>query len=114
MVRPDDRGGGPRALLASATGAEVAEFVDRGRETGCCGAGDSFGLFFPADGRLVAETRLRDPAAARTGLVLTACSRCAAQLGAAAPEGMQVRDLGDYLAELGGGPDGGGGDRAQD
>ncbi len=97
LARPEDRGGGPRALVAAASGAPIEEFVDRGVETGCCGAGDSFALFFPGDGDAVARYRLRDPAVERTGTVVTACSRCAAQLARVAPEGVEVRDLADFL-----------------
>lgn len=103
LARPDDRGGATRALLASCTGAPVGEFVDRGRETGCCGAGDSFALFFPAEGDRVAAYRLRDPAVGEAGLVVTACSRCAAHLAASAPEGVYIQDLGDYLYGIDGG-----------
>jgi len=99
LARPDDQGGAPRALLAAATGAPVVEFVDRGGETACCGAGDAYGLFFPEDGRAVAEYRLRDPAVAEAGTVITACSRCTAHLSASAPEGIVVRDLGEFLQE---------------
>jgi len=97
LARPSDQGGAPRALLAAATGSPVLEFVDRGGETACCGAGDGFGLFFPEDGRAVAEYRLRDPAATEAGTVVTSCSRCTAQLAASAPAGIDVRDLGAYL-----------------
>lgn len=98
LARPDDRGGAPRALLAATTGRPVEEFVDRGVETGCCGAGDAFALFFPEDARAVAEYRLRDPAVDRAGTVVTACSRCAATLAQYAPAGVDVRDLADFLA----------------
>jgi len=102
LARPDDRGGAPRALLASSSGAPVEEFVDRGVETGCCGAGDSFGCFFPDQGLEIARFRLRDPAVGRAAAVVTACSRCAAQLQRGAPEGVPVMDLADYLARRGG------------
>ncbi|MDP7113099.1 MAG: (Fe-S)-binding protein [Myxococcota bacterium] len=98
LARPTDRGGAPRALLAASSGASVEEFVDRGVETGCCGAGDSFGLFFPEDGLAVARFRLRDPAVERSTAVVTACSRCAAQLARSQPAGPPVYDLADYLA----------------
>jgi len=97
LARPDDRGGAPRALLAEATGRPVEEFVDRGVETGCCGAGDAFSLFFPEDAAAVARYRLRDPAVERAGTVVTACSRCAAYLARNAPDGVEVRDLVDFL-----------------
>ena len=97
LARPTDQGGAPRALLAAATGAPVVEFVDRGSETACCGAGDSYGLFFPQEGRLTAGHRLRDPAVARVKTVVTTCSRCTAQLAAVAPEGLAVVDLGAFL-----------------
>ncbi len=96
-ARPEDRSGTTRALLAACSGEPVVEFVDRGRETGCCGAGDSFALFFPDEGDRVAASRLRDPAVAEAGTVVTACSRCAAHLQASAPDGVAVLDLGDYL-----------------
>ncbi len=101
LARPEDRSGAPRALLAAATGSEVLEFVDRGVETGCCGAGDSFALFAPADGLAVARHRLRDPVARDAGTVVTACSRCAVQLAEAAPEGVVVADLAEFLDGLG-------------
>ena len=97
QARPVDLGGAPRAILAAATGSPVIEFVDRGGETGCCGAGDAFGLFFPDDGRAVAEYRLRDPAVNEAGTVVTACSRCTAHLSASAPAGVDVVDLGEFL-----------------
>ena len=97
QARPSDLGGAPRAILAAATGTQVVEFGDRGAETGCCGAGDAFALFFPDDGRAVAEYRLRDPAVAEAGTVVTACSRCTAHLAASAPAGISVVDLGDFL-----------------
>ena len=99
LVRPDDLGGAPRALLAAATGQPVAELVDRGFETGCCGAGDSFALFFPEEGRDTAAYRLRDPAVAETGRMATACSRCTAHLSEAAPDEVEVMDLAEVLAE---------------
>jgi len=99
LVRPDDLGGAPRALIAAATGAPVLELVDRGIETGCCGAGDSFAVFFPAEGRATAEYRLRDPAVARAGTLVTACSRCTAHLAEAAPDELDVVDLAEVLAD---------------
>jgi len=97
-ARPDDLGGVPRALLASATGQPVLEFVDRGNETACCGAGDAHASFFPAEARATAAWRLRDPAVGEAGTVVTACSRCTAHLAHAAPAGVEVRDLADFLA----------------
>ncbi len=97
MARNEDVTGAPRALLAAVTGSPVAEFVDRGCETGCCGAGDSFGQFFPTDAADVAAYRMRDPVVQETGTVVTACSRCAVQLAQHAPDGIQVKDLADYL-----------------
>lgn len=99
LVRPDDLGGAPRALLAAASGAPVLELVDRGGETGCCGAGDSYALFFPGDGRDTAEYRLRDPAVARSGALVTACSRCTAHLAEAAPDDIEVLDLAEVLVD---------------
>jgi Fe-S oxidoreductase len=98
QARPDDLGGVPRALLAAATGEPVREFVDRGAETACCGAGDGHASFFPAEARATARWRLRDPAAVEAGVVVTACSRCTAHLSAAAPDGIAVRDLAVFLA----------------
>ncbi len=99
FARPDDLGGAPRALIAAATGEPALEFVDRAGETGCCGAGDSFALFFPGDGRDTAGYRLRDPAASRAGTVVTACSRCTAHLDEASPEGVEVVDLAEVLVD---------------
>jgi len=100
VARPEDRSGVTRALLAAASGSPVVEFVDHGNETGCCGAGDSFALFFPSEGDQTAAYRLSDPAVQEAGVVVTACSRCAAHLAASAPDGVEILDLGDYLFGL--------------
>ncbi len=99
LARPDDLGGAPRALIAAASGSPVLELVDRSSETGCCGAGDAYALFFPGEGRATAEYRLRDPAVAEAGAVVTACSRCTAHLAEAAPDGVDVLDLAEVLAD---------------
>ncbi|MBT8491879.1 MAG: (Fe-S)-binding protein [Deltaproteobacteria bacterium] len=87
----------PRRVLQ--TVAEVREFNWSKTDADCCGGGGLLPKTMPrvADG--MARRRLRDIAGRGGGTVVTSCATCAFMLRSNAPDGVDVYDLPELVAE---------------
>jgi cysteine-rich protein len=85
----------PRRLLREA-GVALVEPELSGALTFCCGG--PLETLFPSKSAQVAKRRV-DQLAACSPRVVTACPLCLANLSRAAPAGVEVRDISDYLSE---------------
>jgi Fe-S oxidoreductase len=96
----------PRRVLGQL--AEIVEFTASAEETECCGGAGLLPKTMPevADG--MARERLREVKARGGGVVVTSCGTCALMLRRNAPDGVEVCDLPEFVADaLGiGGPEG--------
>jgi Fe-S oxidoreductase len=85
----------PRRLLAEA-GVTLVEPELSGALTFCCGG--PLETLFPSKSSEIATRRVEQLAAC-SPKVVTACPLCLANLSRAAPAGVEVRDISDYLSE---------------
>jgi Fe-S oxidoreductase len=85
----------PRHLLAEG-GVTLVEPELSGTLTFCCGG--PLETLFPGKSTEIAKRRIAQLSAA-SPKVITACPLCLANLSRAAPAGVEVRDISDYLAE---------------
>ena len=85
----------PRELLA-AGGVTLAQPELSGKLTFCCGG--PLETLFPGKSSEIARRRI-EQLSAGSPRVVTACPLCLANLSRAAPAGVEVRDISDYLSE---------------
>ncbi len=85
----------PRKLLTEA-GVRLSEPELSGKLTFCCGG--PLETLFPGKSHEIATQRLTQLKTVNPK-VITACPLCLANLSRAAPAGVEVRDISDYLAE---------------
>jgi Cysteine-rich domain len=85
----------PRRLLAEG-GVTLVEPELSGALTFCCGG--PLETLFPSKSSEVATRRIEQLSACSPNVV-TACPLCLANLSRAAPEGVEVRDISDYLSD---------------
>jgi len=85
----------PRRLLAEG-GVTLVEPELSGALTFCCGG--PLETLFPSKSAQIAQRRIEQLAACSPNVV-TACPLCLANLSRAAPAGVEVRDISDYLSD---------------
>src|SRR5262249_12196439 len=85
----------PRRLLGRV--AEAREFAWTRKDTECCGGGGLLPKTMPAVADAMAWRRLDEVVQAGGGTVVTSCAACKHMLARNAPEGVEVRDLIEYV-----------------
>jgi Fe-S oxidoreductase len=85
----------PRRVLSRV--AEVRELSWSHGETECCGGAGVLPKTMPAVADAMARRRLREVEEAGGGTVVTSCGTCKHMLARNAPDGVIVRDLGEYV-----------------
>lgn len=87
----------PRRVLAEV--AEVREFAWSRSDADCCGGGGLVPKTMPSVADEMARRRLRDIAGRGGGTVVTSCATCAFMLRSNAPDGIEVYDLPELVAD---------------
>jgi Fe-S oxidoreductase len=87
----------PRRVLGRV--AEVRELPGSHGDTECCGGAGLLPKTMPEVADAMARDRLAEVKARGGGVVVTACGTCALMLRRNAPDGVEVRELGDLVAE---------------